>query len=378
MSHEAEATAVLHPLAAKVIAGDPRALARVCRLVDDGVGEFRAILKQLFPYTGRAWTVGITGTPGAGKSTLTDKLIAGLRAQGKSVVVIAIDPTSPFSGGAILGDRIRMQQHFEDPGVFIRSLATRGALGGLSRSAADIVRVADAWGADVVLVETVGVGQDELEVTRTVDTTLVVMAPGMGDDIQAIKAGILECADVFAVNKADRDGADIAVRDLELMIALGHTTRRRDTPGKLASMQRGHHGAEAACGAAHGACGAVSPKTAASGSEDSRGLAPTGQDDRGHWDAPIVRCVALRGEGVAELLGHLAAHKAWLEGSEAGRERKLVRLREAMRNQLRQTLFEHAEHVMGEAIDTAVMAVSRREQDPYTAAEQLLAMFTRG
>lgn len=355
MSHEAEGTAVLHPLAAKVIAGDPRALARVCRLVDDGVGEFRAILKQLFPYTGRAWTVGITGTPGAGKSTLTDKLIAGLRAQGKSVVVIAIDPTSPFSGGAILGDRIRMQQHFEDPGVFIRSLATRGALGGLSRSAADIVRVADAWGADVVLVETVGVGQDELEVTRTVDTTLVVMAPGMGDDIQAIKAGILECADVFAVNKADRDGADIAVRDLELMIALGHTTRRRDTPGKLASMQRGHHGAEAACG-----------------------LAPTGQDDRGHWDAPIVRCVALRGEGVAELLGHLAAHKAWLEGSEAGRERKLVRLREAMRNQLRQTLFEHAEHVMGEAIDTAVMAVSRREQDPYTAAEQLLAMFTRG
>jgi LAO/AO transport system kinase len=359
---------VEHSLAGKVIAGDARALARVCRLVDDAVGEYRTILKQLFPHTGKAWTVGITGTPGAGKSTLTDKLVAALRSQAKRVAVIAIDPTSPFSGGAILGDRIRMQQHFEDPGVFIRSLATRGALGGLSRSAADIIRVADAWGADVVLVETVGVGQDELEVTRTVDTTLVVMAPGMGDDVQAIKAGILECADVFAVNKADREGADATVRDLELMTALGHTTRRNDKPGKLASMQRGHHGAEAGCGSAHhGACSA----------KDESRSGPAGRDDRGFWDAPIVRTVALRGQGIDELLENLESHKAWLEGTEAGRERKLARLREAMRNQLRQTLLEHAERSMGDAIDEAVSAVARRELDPYTAAEELVAKFTR-
>ena len=214
----------VHPLAERVIAGEVRAAARACRLVDDASPGHVDLLKSLFPHTGRAWIVGITGNPGAGKSTLVDRLIAALRAAGKKVAVVAVDPTSPFSGGAILGDRIRMQRHFDDPGVFIRSLATRGALGGLSRSARDVVRVLDAWGADVVLVETVGVGQDELEVTRTAHTTLVVMAPGMGDDVQAIKAGILECADVFAVNKADRDGADSTVRDLELMIALGAET----------------------------------------------------------------------------------------------------------------------------------------------------------
>ena len=200
-------------LAARVVAGEVRAAARACRLVDDAAPGHVDLLKALFPHTGRAWIVGVTGNPGAGKSTLVDRLIAALRAQGKKVAVVAVDPTSPFTGGAILGDRIRMQRHFEDPGVFIRSLATRGALGGLSRSARDVVRVLDAWGADVVLVETVGVGQDELEITRTAHTTLVVMAPGMGDDVQAIKAGILECADVFAVNKADREGADSTVRE---------------------------------------------------------------------------------------------------------------------------------------------------------------------
>jgi LAO/AO transport system kinase len=272
-----------------------------------------------------------------------------------------------------------MQQHFADPEVFIRSLATRGALGGLSRSAADIVRVVDAWGADVVLVETVGVGQDELEVTRTVDTTLVVMAPGMGDDVQAIKAGILECADVFAVNKADREGADATIRDLELMIALGHTTRRGDKPGKLARGHIGHVGqlgSQGSCGEKN-ACGAQHHGSCGARDDAKRIPAPAGADDRGHWDAPIVRCVALRGEGMAELFAELEAHKQWLDSSAAGKERKLVRLRESMKNQLRNTLIDHAEAAMGDAIESAVQAIARRELDPYTAADDLVARFSR-
>src|SRR5580658_3294210 len=208
-------------LAKRVLAGEVRAVARALRHIDDRAPPYIDLLKDLFPHTGKAYVIGVTGNPGAGKSTLTDRLIEVFRERGKTVAVIAVDPTSPFSGGAILGDRIRMQRHAEDPGTFIRSVATRGHLGGLSRSARDMVRVLDAYGAGVILVETVGVGQDELEITRTAHSTLVVVAPGMGDEVQATKAGILECADVFAVNKADREGADSTVRDLELMIALG-------------------------------------------------------------------------------------------------------------------------------------------------------------
>src|SRR4051812_21420213 len=211
-------------LAARIVAGDVRAAARGMRNVDDRVTGYIDLLKEIFPHTGRAFVVGVTGNPGAGKSTLTDRLIERYRASGRKVGVICVDPSSPYSGGAILGDRIRMTRHATDAGVFIRSVATRGHLGGLSRSARDMVRVLDAYGSDVVIVETVGVGQDELEITRTAHSTLVVMAPGMGDEVQAIKAGILETADVFAVNKADRDGADSTMRDLELMIALGSET----------------------------------------------------------------------------------------------------------------------------------------------------------
>ena len=346
-----------HPLAAGVVRGEVRALARVCRLVDDGIGAYREILKQLFPFTGRAWTLGVTGMPGAGKSTLTDKLLIHLRGRGQKVAVVAIDPTSPFSGGAILGDRIRMQRHHDDPGVFIRSLATRGALGGLSRSAVDVLRVCDAWQADVVLVETVGVGQDELEVTRTVDTTLVVMAPGMGDEVQAIKAGILECADAFAVNKADREGADATMRDLELMIALGQAQRRRpQAPGAGHAAHHGHvMGPSGKCG--------------------QKVSAEAGAGTDGHWDPPVIRCVATKNQGVGELLDQLEAHRSWVKDTPEGQRRRLQRLSESMRNQLRNMLLEHAEDAMGEAIDEAVRRVADKEIDPYTAAERLVERF---
>jgi LAO/AO transport system kinase len=338
----------VHPLTEKVLARDVRATARVCRLVDDRVGEYQTILKELFPHTGNAWTIGVTGNPGAGKSTLTDRLIAALRAQGKRVAVVAVDPTSPFTGGAILGDRIRMQEHSADPEVFIRSLATRGALGGVSRSAADVVRVLSAWGADVVLIETVGVGQDELEITRMAHTTLVVMAPGLGDDVQAIKAGLLECADVFAVNKADREGADSTQRDLELMIALGGEVT------KAGGHSRGH----------------------------SAGTLDLAQQVVKHektaWLPTIGRTVSTRNEGVAKLLGMLEAHHTWLTTTEAGAARRKARLSEAMRTHLRDALADAAIHALGGSIDRAVEAVAAHTMDPYTAAEGLIAEFRGG
>ena len=338
----------MHPLAEKVIAGDVRAAARACRLADDRVGEYLTILKDLFPHTGRAWTVGITGNPGAGKSTLTDRLIERYRAADRKVGVICVDPSSPYTGGAILGDRIRMTRHATDPKVFIRSVATRGHLGGLSRSARDMVRVLDAYGCDVVIVETVGVGQDELEITRTAHSTLVVMAPGMGDEVQAIKAGILETADVFAVNKADRDGADSTMRDLELMIALG--TETMVAVGK----NRGHvvHG---------GAKVDVIPE----------GPATT----ESHWTPPIVKCVSTKGEGMHALVEALGRHKEWLDGTAAGRARRRLRLAEELRESLRETLIEAATSALGSEIDRAVGDVETKTIDPYTATEQLLAAF---
>ena len=207
-------------LLARIVAGDIRIAARLMREVDDRSPEARTALKALYPHTGRGYIVGITGNPGAGKSTVVDALIARYRAAGERVGVVCIDPTSPFSGGAILGDRIRMQRHFTDDGVFIRSVATRGHLGGLSRSTFDIVAVLDAMGYQRILIETVGVGQDEVDVMKAAHTSVVVTVPGLGDDIQAIKAGILEIADVLCINKADREGADRAERDLLHMLDL--------------------------------------------------------------------------------------------------------------------------------------------------------------
>jgi LAO/AO transport system kinase len=293
------------------------------RDLDDGLPAARAALRELFPRTGRAWVVGLTGAPGAGKSSLTDRLIGHWRAAGKTVGVVAVDPTSPFSGGAILGDRIRMQDHATDPGVFIRSLATRGNLGGLSRSTADVVTVLDAMGKDVVVVETVGVGQDEIEVASLAHSVVVVSVPGLGDDVQAIKAGVLEIADVFAVNKADREGADRAVRDLQMMLEL------RKTVAGTAS-----------------------------------------------WEPPIVKAVAVRGEGTAELAAALDRHRAHLEASGERRAREVARAKAGFLALLRDRLLAGAlsrlaaEHG---GVDALVERIARRSVDPYAVVEDVAA-----
>jgi LAO/AO transport system kinase len=335
-------------LVSRALANETRAVAKVLRMVDDRAPGYVEALRAMWPYTGKAWVLGVTGNPGSGKSTLCDRLITAYRSRGHRVAVVAVDPTSPYSGGAILGDRIRMARHTTDGGVFIRSLATRGHLGGLSRSARDAVRVLDACGNHVVIVETVGVGQDELEITRTAHSTLVVMAPGMGDEVQAIKAGILECADVFAVNKADREGADATVRDLELMIALGNESVR------ALSKTRGHR-----------------THDATEGHVGSRGAGDVGGD---RWTPPIAKCVATRGDGIEDLVAALDKHRSWLE-TEWGKKRRHDRLTEEVREGLREALIEAAVQDLGDALDTAATSVAARSVDPYTATETLVEKF---
>lgn len=333
----------MHPLAQRVLDGDLRAAARVMRLIDDRAADHVQILKDLYPHVGKAWIIGITGTPGAGKSTLVDRLITHYRKLDKKVGVVAVDPTSPFSGGAILGDRIRMQRHFTDDNVFIRSVATRGALGGLSRSAIDVARVLDAYGCDVVLIETVGVGQDELDVTRSAHTTLVVVPPGGGDDVQANKAGILEVADVFVVNKADREGADAQVRHLESMIALG----REISAGRRA-VQQTH--------VVHG---------------DVRPSAPV---DDGTWSPPVLKTIAARGEGIDALCDAIVRHRAWRE-TDLGQQRRARQEHDQLLSLFRDTLIEAALGELGPRIDQATRDVQAKSTDPYSAAEALIAAF---
>ena len=318
---------------------DLRSLARACRLIDDRDPRWIDLLKSLAVDSGHAYVLGVTGTPGAGKSTLVDGLIERYRAQGIRIGVLAIDPTSPFTGGAILGDRIRMQQHFLDEGVFIRSIATRGTLGGLSRSTGDVLRVLDAAKFDVVIVETVGVGQDELEVARLADTTVVVMAPGLGDDVQAIKAGILEIADVFVVNKADRSGADVTAHDLQQMIALGRVT------GKVKA------------GSGHSAAAAFRKPT---------------QPDGEEWIPPILKTVAHRAEGLDELVEAFAAHREFLASTEAGEKTRAARRVAEFRSILEHALLDALRLKYQSEIQDAERAVQSGDEDPYSAAQSFV------
>ncbi|WP_327680769.1 methylmalonyl Co-A mutase-associated GTPase MeaB [Kitasatospora sp. NBC_00458] len=303
--------------------GRPRAVARLISLVENAAPELREVMAALAPHTGRAYTVGLTGSPGVGKSTSTSALVSAYRRLGKRVGVLAVDPSSPFSGGALLGDRVRMQDHATDPEVFIRSMATRGHLGGLSWSAPQALRVLDGAGCDVILVETVGVGQSEVEIAAQADTTVVLLAPGMGDGIQAAKAGILEIGDLFVVNKADRDGADATARELNHMLGLGEAR------------------------------------------------------EPGAWRPPIVKTVAARGEGVDEVVEALEKHRAWLDehGELAVRRRRRAaeEIQAIALAALRARIGDlHGDRHLASLAERVVAG----ELDPYGAADRLVAGLT--
>jgi LAO/AO transport system kinase len=306
-------------LVARAREGDPRAVARLISLVEDESPRLREVTAALAPHTGRARIIGITGSPGVGKSTSTSALVGELRRAGRRVGVLAVDPSSPFSGGALLGDRVRMQDHALDREVYIRSMASRGHLGGLAWSTPQAIRVLDAAGCDDVLIETVGVGQSEVEIAGLADTTLVLMAPGMGDGIQAAKAGILEIGDLYVINKADRDGADILRRELRSMIALAERAE-------------------------------------------------------GDWRPPIVKTVASRAEGLDEVVGEIDRHQAWLRSSGELAVRRTRRARDEIEAIALTALRQRWGDVHGRSeLDDLAAQVASGDSDPYAAAETLLA-----
>ncbi|GAO06442.1 putative protein kinase [Streptomyces lydicamycinicus] len=305
--------------------GRPRAVARLISLVEGAAPELREVMAALAPLTGNAYVVGLTGSPGVGKSTTTSALVTAYRKTGKRVGVLAVDPSSPFSGGALLGDRVRMSEHASDPGVYIRSMATRGHLGGLAWAAPQAIRVLDAAGCDVVLVETVGVGQSEVEIASQADTSVVLLAPGMGDGIQAAKAGILEIGDVYVVNKADRDGADATARELNHMLGLGESR----TPGD--------------------------------------------------WRPPIVKTVAARAEGVDEVVEALEKHRAWMEERGVLAERRRSRAAHEVETIAVTALRERIGDLRGDQrLDALAERIVAGETDPYRAADELVDGLTNG
>jgi LAO/AO transport system kinase len=310
-------------LVAQAREGRPRAVARLISLVEGASPQLREVMAALAPLAGGAYVVGLTGSPGVGKSTSTSALVSAYRRAGKRVGVLAVDPSSPFSGGALLGDRVRMSEHASDPGVYIRSMATRGHLGGLAWAAPQAIRVLDAAGCDVVLVETVGVGQSEVEIASQADTSVVLLAPGMGDGIQAAKAGILEIGDVYVVNKADRDGADATARELNHMLGLG----------------------------------------------ESRGP--------GDWRPPIVKTVAARGEGVDEVVEALEKHRAWMEERGVLAERRRARAAHEVETIAVTALRERIGDLHGDRrLDALSERIVAGELDPYAAADELVAGLT--
>ncbi|HEX5217192.1 MAG TPA: methylmalonyl Co-A mutase-associated GTPase MeaB, partial [Vicinamibacterales bacterium] len=311
------------PLADRLLAGDPRAIARAISLIENEDPQAATLVGRIHPHTGRAYLIGVTGSPGAGKSTLVDRLIAEYRKAGQKVGVLCVDPTSPYSGGAILGDRVRMQAHAEDAGVFIRSMATRGHLGGLARTTAEAAIVLDAAGYEVVIVETVGVGQDEVDIVRTADISIVTVVPGTGDEVQALKAGIMEIADIFVVNKADREGADRTASSIETMLSL------EEWPA-------------------------------------------------GEWRPPVLRAVATTGAGVPELVAAIAKFRA--ESGDALGARRRARAEWRLREILGRRFMQHLEQSVLAAGEFEAMLekIANREMDPYGAAAGIMERAMRG
>jgi LAO/AO transport system kinase len=305
----------------RIRAGDVRALARAISTIEDNRPESRELLKSLFNFTGRARVIGLTGAPGAGKSTLVDQLAREYRKQERTIGILAVDPTSPYTGGAILGDRIRMQSHHADPGIYIRSMATRGNLGGLARATTDAATVLDAAGKDIVLIETVGVGQDEIDIVRLADVTVVILVPGMGDDVQTIKAGIMEIADIFVINKSDREGADRVEREIRSMQSLAIRSDK--------------------------------------------------------WTPPIVKTVAMDGKGVPELAAAIVNYEQFLEQKDLLLKKKISSWRERLIEMLRDGLLERllSERLPEEEIARLAAEIAEHKRDPYSLVEEIVGGF---
>jgi LAO/AO transport system kinase len=297
--------------------GDPRALARAISIVENRQPGFSELLKEIFPHTGHARVLGLTGAPGAGKSTLVDQFAKHYRKENETVGIIAVDPTSPYTGGAILGDRIRMQDHHADPGIFIRSMATRGSLGGLARTTADVTTVLDASGRDRILIETVGVGQDEIDIVRLADITVVILVPGMGDDVQTIKAGIMEIADIFVINKSDRDGAERVEREIRAMQSLDI---RKDS-----------------------------------------------------WTPPIIKTIATEGAGTKELAAAIADYEGYLNKGNLLFQKNVENWRERLVEMLRDAMLEEARaQIEGPSLDRYAAEIAEHKRDPYSLVEEIL------